>query len=105
MTHQKFCNCSRYVARLGELDLKRDDDGATPIDILIQDRKVHEGDNPTSFTNDIAILKLQDDVTFTSKFITSLEAILNASQVIPGTMTNMYSYLRFDFQPCVCELC
>lgn len=55
-----------YVARLGELDLKRDDDGATPIDILIQDRKVHEGYNPTSFTNDIAILKLQDDVTFTT---------------------------------------
>lgn len=55
-----------YVARFGELDLNREDDGAAPIDILIQDRKVHEGYNPTTFTNDIAILKLQNDVTFTN---------------------------------------
>jgi hypothetical protein len=59
----------RYVARLGELVLKDDDDGAKPIDVLITDRKVHEEYNPTSFVNDIAILRLQDDVIFTSKFI------------------------------------
>jgi hypothetical protein len=60
------------MARLGELDLQRDDDGATPIDILIEDRKVHDSYNPTTFVNDVAILRLQNDVTFTS---TSLPGI------------------------------
>ncbi|PNF34236.1 hypothetical protein B7P43_G17518 [Cryptotermes secundus] len=55
-----------YMARLGELDLKDDNDGATPTDILIVDRKVHEEYNPTTFVNDIAILRLQDAVTFTA---------------------------------------
>jgi hypothetical protein len=57
------------MARLGELDLKDDNDGAKPIDILIVDRKVHEEYNPTTFVNDIAILKLHNAVTFTGKFM------------------------------------
>ncbi|KAF5294710.1 hypothetical protein FQA39_LY00194 [Lamprigera yunnana] len=47
-----------YVARLGDLDLYSDDDGATPSTIPLASTKVHELYNPTSYTNDIAILTL-----------------------------------------------
>jgi hypothetical protein len=57
------------MARLGELDLGDDDDGATPTDLLIVNRKVHEEYNPTTFVNDISILRLENDVIFTGKFI------------------------------------
>ncbi|KDR18888.1 venom protease-like isoform X2 [Zootermopsis nevadensis] len=55
-----------YMARLGELDLERDDDGATPIDILIEDHKVHNNYDPRTFVNDVAILRLQNDVNYTN---------------------------------------
>ncbi|KAG5895997.1 hypothetical protein JTB14_007565 [Gonioctena quinquepunctata] len=48
-----------YLARLGELDLYSDDDGAHPEDIKLVKAKIHENFNPTQFTNDIAILTLE----------------------------------------------
>ncbi|XP_046972203.1 venom serine protease Bi-VSP-like [Vanessa cardui] len=54
-----------YVVRLGELDLAREDEGATPIDVLIKYKIKHEGYNAKSFTNDIGLLILQNDVQFT----------------------------------------
>jgi hypothetical protein len=57
------------MARLGELDLRDDNDGAKPIDLLIVNRKVHEEYNPTTFVNDISILSLQNDVIFTGKLL------------------------------------
>ncbi|KAB0801535.1 hypothetical protein PPYR_05889 [Photinus pyralis] len=47
-----------YLARLGELDLYSDDDGAQPSTSTLSKAKVHEQYNPTSYTNDIAILTL-----------------------------------------------
>ncbi|CAH2095577.1 unnamed protein product [Euphydryas editha] len=55
-----------YVVRLGELDLAREDDGAIPVDVLIKYKIKHEGYNPKSFTNDIGLLILQQDVQFSS---------------------------------------
>lgn len=47
------------MARLGELDLYDDDEGANPIDIPLIKATMHEDYNPTTFTNDIAILTLK----------------------------------------------
>ncbi|CAH0678183.1 unnamed protein product [Spodoptera exigua] len=54
-----------YVVRLGELDLAKEDEGATPVDVLIKQKVKHEQYSATSFTNDIGILILDHDVTFT----------------------------------------
>ncbi|XP_069361912.1 proclotting enzyme-like isoform X7 [Maniola hyperantus] len=54
-----------YVVRVGELDLAREDEGATPMDVLIKNKIKHEEYNPKAFTNDIALLVLQNDVQFT----------------------------------------
>ncbi|CAH1955572.1 unnamed protein product [Acanthoscelides obtectus] len=48
-----------YLARLGELDLYDDNDGATPEDIPIAQKKIHEDYNTVQFTNDIAILTIE----------------------------------------------
>lgn len=55
------------MARLGELDLSREDDGASPVDILIKEQIKHENYNPKSFSNDIAVLVLERDVEFSGK--------------------------------------
>lgn len=47
-----------YLARLGELDLYSDEDGANPVNIPLAKAKIHEDYSPTSYTNDIAILTL-----------------------------------------------
>ncbi|KAK4871842.1 hypothetical protein RN001_015966 [Aquatica leii] len=47
-----------YLARIGELDLYSDDDGAQPSTVTLLKVKVHEHYNPTSYTNDIAIITL-----------------------------------------------
>ncbi|KAK7793675.1 hypothetical protein R5R35_013155 [Gryllus longicercus] len=52
-----------YFVRLGEHDLESDADGASPEDVAIRDRRVHEGYNPNSFVNDIALLTLERDIT------------------------------------------
>jgi secreted trypsin-like serine protease len=69
------------MVRLGDLDLQQDDDGATPMNILIEDRKVHEKYNPTTFVNDIAILRLQNDVTFTSRSLPIIQ-ITDALEIL-----------------------
>ncbi|XP_013147326.1 PREDICTED: venom serine protease Bi-VSP-like isoform X2 [Papilio polytes] len=56
---------SLYLVRLGELDLEREDDGAAPIDVLIKRKIEHEDYSRNSLTNDIGVLVLQQDVTFT----------------------------------------
>ncbi|XP_045481554.1 venom protease-like [Harmonia axyridis] len=55
-----------YLARIGDLDLYSDNDGASPEDILLESAKVHEDYSPVKFTNDIAILKLSKSVTHPS---------------------------------------
>lgn len=59
--------CS-YIVRLGELDYARDNDGANPIDFLIKRMIIHEEYDPNFKTNDIGLLILQSDVTFTSEY-------------------------------------
>ncbi|KAK5639288.1 hypothetical protein RI129_011780 [Pyrocoelia pectoralis] len=49
-----------YLARLGELDLYSDDDGAKPTSVALLKAIVHEQYNPTSYTNDIAILTISE---------------------------------------------
>ncbi|CAH2054021.1 unnamed protein product, partial [Iphiclides podalirius] len=55
-----------YLVRVGELDLARDDDGATPVDVLIKRKIKHEEYSPKAFTNDIGILVLEREISFTA---------------------------------------
>ncbi|XP_069686150.1 venom protease-like [Periplaneta americana] len=55
-----------YAVRLGELELDNDQDGATPLDVPISRRIVHEDYEPKTLVNDIAILELRDEVNFTT---------------------------------------
>ncbi|XP_033356615.1 venom protease-like isoform X1 [Bombus vosnesenskii] len=53
-----------YVVRIGDLNLKRDDDGAHPIQIEVESKLIHTDYSAESNNNDIAILKLKDNVPF-----------------------------------------
>lgn len=54
-----------YKVRIGDLDLNDDYDGATPFEDFIERRIIHPDYNPTTYTNDVAILKTSQDVPFT----------------------------------------
>lgn len=53
------------MVRIGDLNLVRDDDGAYPIDVEIEQKILHPDYSPTAFVNDIAVLRLVRDVQFT----------------------------------------
>ncbi|XP_068973413.1 venom protease-like [Bombus flavifrons] len=52
-----------YVVRIGDLNLKRDDDGAHPIEMGFES-KLFPSDYDPNLRGDIAILKLERDVSF-----------------------------------------
>ncbi|KAK0182378.1 hypothetical protein PV327_000525 [Microctonus hyperodae] len=54
-----------YLVRLGDLDLYDDNDGATPINVVIETVNIHPQYSPSQYTNDIAVLRLQNEVQFT----------------------------------------
>lgn len=57
------------MAHLGDYDLDPEViDGATPIDVPIEYVIPHEQYNPKVYTNDIALLKLKQIISFTSKY-------------------------------------
>ena len=53
-----------YVVRIGDLNLKRDDDGAYPVQLEIEEKIVHPAYSTAAFVNDIAVLRLVQDVPF-----------------------------------------
>ncbi|XP_012231729.1 venom protease-like [Linepithema humile] len=55
-----------YKVRIGDLDLNNDFDGATPFEDFIERITIHPAYNPTSYTNDVAVLKTVREVPFTS---------------------------------------
>ncbi|KAK4871702.1 hypothetical protein RN001_015826 [Aquatica leii] len=65
------CANSRFYGapitiRLGDIDLKRSDDGTEYVDYDIQDIKVHEQYKPPTHYHDIALLKTVKEVKFTN---------------------------------------
>lgn len=50
--------------RLGELNLQKNNDGANPIDILVEEIIVHPDYVSTSKYNDIALIRLSNKVKF-----------------------------------------
>lgn len=58
------------MVRLGDLDLNPTvNDGATPLEILIDSIITHDGYfNGGKIINNIAVLKLKESVTFNGKF-------------------------------------
>ena len=56
-----------YVVRIADLNLKRDDDGAHPIQIEVDSKLIHPNYISGQHSHDIAILKLERDVPFSGK--------------------------------------
>lgn len=56
-----------YSVRVGEHDIQNDQDGSRHQDVVIASKISHEGFNPVSFQNDIAILRLAKRVDFTAE--------------------------------------
>ncbi|XP_048504823.1 venom protease-like isoform X2 [Athalia rosae] len=63
--HCVFNRKDLYIARLGDLDLISDDDGANPVDIPIEKITLHPAYDSARYTNDIAVIRLERDVAFT----------------------------------------
>ncbi|XP_043581541.1 venom protease-like [Bombus pyrosoma] len=55
---------SLYVVRIADLNLKRDDDGAHPIQMGLESKLIHPDYTYPEHHDDIAILKLEKDVSF-----------------------------------------
>lgn len=53
-----------YTVRIGDLDLVRSDEGAYPVQIDIERKIIHPGYTTSAFVNDIAVLRLVQDVPF-----------------------------------------
>ncbi|XP_076239133.1 venom serine protease Bi-VSP [Calliopsis andreniformis] len=53
-----------FVVRIGDLNLKRDDDGAHPVQVEIQAKMIHPGYRENAYVNDIAVLRLAEEVPF-----------------------------------------
>lgn len=60
------------MVRLGDLDLNPNiSDGATPIDVPVDEVTVHnEYSTSPAIVNDIALIRLRNPVQFSSKFVT-----------------------------------
>ncbi len=56
---------NRKMVRLGDHDLFSDGDGVTPLNIPVEKVIPNPKYNPSTFQNDIAIIKLKDPVPFT----------------------------------------
>jgi secreted trypsin-like serine protease len=63
--HCVFDRYDLYLARLGEHDLQSDADGAHPIDVPIERGTIHPLYNSTTVANDIAVLRLKYEISFT----------------------------------------
>lgn len=70
--------------RLGEHQIGNDDDGANPLDLDIEGVKIHQGYNPRTYDNDIAILTLNQSV---GSFSTAISPICLPSLKVAGTET------------------
>lgn len=59
-----------FMVRVGDLDLDdRVTDGATPKDVFIERATLHPEYSPLHYTNDVAVLRLEADLTFTGEKI------------------------------------
>lgn len=60
------------MVRLGDLDLNTNvSDGATPIDVPVEEVIVHnEYSTFPAIINDVALIRLRNPVQFSSKFVT-----------------------------------
>ncbi|OAD61523.1 Venom protease, partial [Eufriesea mexicana] len=54
-----------YVVRIGDLYLNRIDDGAHPVQVEIESKVIHPEYTSKLFVNDIAVLRLAEEVPFT----------------------------------------
>lgn len=67
LTAAHCVNNNLILVRLGEHDLSTTNDGAQPIDLYIEKKIVHEEYNAQQITNDIGIVKLQQNAPINEK--------------------------------------
>ncbi|KAG7213035.1 hypothetical protein KM043_002370 [Ampulex compressa] len=60
--HCAYRRTDLFMVRVGALHLNDVNDGAHPVDLLIQQQIIHPQYSPSTFTNDIAVLRLQGSV-------------------------------------------
>ena len=65
-------NAELVSVRLGEHEIGSETDGASPIDLAVRSKTLHPDYNPRNFDNDVAILTLNETVTFTEKVISPI---------------------------------
>ncbi|XP_043513129.1 venom serine protease Bi-VSP-like [Frieseomelitta varia] len=53
-----------YVVRIGDLNIREDDDGAHPVQIEVESKIIHPGYDTKAYVNDIAVLRLAREVPF-----------------------------------------
>ena len=53
-----------HAVRIGDLNLKRDDEGAHPVQVGIEQKIIHPAYDESSYSNDIAVLKLDQEIQF-----------------------------------------
>lgn len=64
------------IARLGEYDLYSESDGADPIDVRIKRGILHPAYDPNTYENDIAVLRLKNEIEFTSWYFFFIRFLL-----------------------------
>ncbi|KYQ50711.1 Proclotting enzyme, partial [Trachymyrmex zeteki] len=63
--HCVYGRADLYKVRIGDLDLNSNNDGATPFEDFIERKTVHPEYNSKTYTNDVAVLKTANEVSFT----------------------------------------
>ncbi|XP_018365414.1 PREDICTED: venom protease [Trachymyrmex cornetzi] len=56
-----------YIARIGDVDCNSDNDGADPVDVFIEEIIIHDEYNDLTHENDVAVLKTDRKISFTTK--------------------------------------
>jgi hypothetical protein len=65
LIHHYSCSKPPTIARLGDLNLKLTNDGAQPVNYLVEEVIQHPQYKPPAKYNDVALLKLDREVEFT----------------------------------------
>ncbi|XP_018357262.1 PREDICTED: venom protease [Trachymyrmex septentrionalis] len=58
-----------YIARIADLDFESSNDGAHPVEVLIKEIMLHAEYDDISHENDVAVLKIDREVQFTSTLL------------------------------------
>ena len=68
------------MVRIGDLNIRQDDDGAHPVEVEVESKIIHPGYDTKAYVNDIAVLRLAREVPFSGKpykyYMSSFERVI-----------------------------